>query len=148
MKTDEDVLKGLPEPARELITKAQNEAKEALEQVNKLRAEAKATEDLTVAKGFVGETGIKAEDVALVLKQLDPAGVEVVKQVFAKANAIVKSGAAVLTAELGGTGGDATAVGKLDAAVAEIRKSNPALTVQQAVAKAYDNDPSLYAAMR
>ncbi len=45
-----------------------------------------------------------------------------------------------------GNGGDADS--KLDAAAAEIRKADPSLTEEQAVAKALENDPSLYEDIR
>lgn len=45
----------------------------------------------------------------------------------------------------GSGGADATITASVDAAAAELRKSDPSLTPEQAVAKAYEQNPALYA---
>lgn len=47
--------------------------------------------------------------------------------------------------ELGGGGGESTVSQSVDAAAAEIRKADPSLTREQAIAKAYETNPALYA---
>lgn len=148
MPIETDVLKGLSEPARELITKAQADAKSAMDLVAKMQSDAKDAETLSVAKSIVGDTAIEPEKVAAVLKQLDAAGVETVKAVFTKANAVTKGAAKVLTAEIGGNADTITAINKADLAVAEVMKAEPKLTKFQAFAKALAADPKLYDELR
>ena len=140
----DDVLKGVPDAVRERITKAEEANKALADRIEKMESDRKEAEVQSIAKGLVGEIGVESDKVASVLKQLDDAGREVLKSIFTKANAVIKGGAKALTVELGGDTAPTSAVTKLDTAVAEIQKSDPKLTKQQAVAKALDANPALY----
>lgn len=69
---------------------------------------------------------------------------ELVETVFKAVNAQLES-ASIFT-EIGNTGATLTNSTAIDAKAAEFRKADPTLTQEQAIAKAYEEDPNAYVA--
>lgn len=65
-----------------------------------------------------------------------------VEAVLKAANAQLES--ASIFGEIGKSGGGVTVASSVEAAAEELRKSDPTLTQEQAIAKAYENNPELY----
>ena len=118
------------------------------ERVEKAEAEARTERDLRLKKeaedfvdGLAAPVGEKDELVKTLLGLEGDARTTVEKTLTAAAQQ-AKEGA--LFAEIGKGTGHTTTGARAESAAAEIRKANPTLTEEQALAQAYENDPSLY----
>lgn len=166
-------LSAVPEdqrPAFEAVLKSHDAEVAALRKANELE-QTKADEAIAIAKAvqltndttaFVAKSAgyenlakddsefgpvllsiAKAEEA----EQLPKGTLEKLETVLKAADAQVEKGA--LFSELGKTGAGITDVEKqLDTLAADIRKSDPSLTKEQAIEKAYSDNPELYARMR
>jgi DNA repair exonuclease SbcCD ATPase subunit len=143
----DDVFKSLPAAAREAIEKANKDAAEAKDKVEKMQTAQAEAEAIAKAKGFgvadpdklgpvlvrVAKGKSTAEDAALIEKAF--AGLAEI----AKDSKLFKS---IGTGTGRETADDPEA--NLAKAVEDIRKSEPKLTKEQAVAKAMEANPGLY----
>lgn len=160
----EEVIKSLPADAQALIVKAQADAAAAAsaaadtltvvkgltEELKKLREERQDSESVTLAKSMVGVVGVKPEDLAHVLKQLDEKGRGTVTELLAKHNSVLKSSG--LFREFGTANGksitkNSEAEDKFKAAAAVIKAAEPRLSEQQIAKRVYDANPDLYEAL-
>lgn len=151
--TDEDdILKGLPQPVRDRIEKAEKAAADALESVEKSRDEAELNANIEKVRAL----GVKdAEGLGGVLHRITKGkstpedGAKVVelltiaKQVGDKGNALFEAIGVAKGKEAAATDAD-EAQGKLDEAIDAIMKAKPALTREQAYTEALDANPGLY----
>jgi hypothetical protein len=142
---DEEVMKSLPESIRKRLEETEAKAKEASEQLAKMKDEAETKEAIAKAKdlGFgdadkvgplllrVAKGKTTAEDAALVEQLLKSAGQVTDKSILFKS---MGSDAAV--------DGDPEAL--LKAKAEEIRKANEKLSPEQAYAQALEQNPQLY----
>lgn len=153
-QTEEEILKALPESAREMITKAQTEATAATARATAAEAEvAKAQEasakEVRIAKADTmlgGKLAGDKEKLADVLKALSPEQTTVLEEVFKGALAQLATGTPV-TEEIGKSGkAPVDEASQLVAQTAELRKSRPELSEPQAVTEVLKAHPELYEA--
>lgn len=113
------------------VAKAERDARLDREFLAKAETLPMIAEDKTALGGLLRRISeaLSAEDAAAVEKTLKAAN-----------EAISKSN---LFAEFGSGGGETTISKSVEAKAEEIRKADPSLTREQAIAKAYDEDPSL-----
>jgi hypothetical protein len=154
-KTDEDVLKGLPEPVQALIQKsidaataAEARAAAAEEAVAKAAEKDATTVRIAKAESMLGDKlAGKPAELADVLKALSPEQVGVLETIFKGVQAQIATGTAV-TEEIGKSGakpkGDAEQ--QLETLTSEIRKSHPEFTKEAAIADVLKEHPDLYEA--
>lgn len=149
-KAAEEREAAIRKEASDLVAKAQKEAADAVtksnEAVAKMAEERAQEQRIAKANQMIdGVPGFTAEGVALILKSGDEA---TVKALEASIAAIKKSLADAKLFQPVGAGGAGVST-DTDTAIAkaaeEVRKANPNLTPQQAVDKALQNDPALYA---
>ena len=141
-----ELVKGMPAAQAEFL-KAERAKRKALESdVAKMRDTARASEFLAKAKDYRHVPG-KPEELAEALRKADDAGVlEVVERVLKAADAALEKAGLTkpIGSDQGGAGDDPMA--KVEAAAGELRKANPKLTREQAIAKAIEENPDLYRA--
>jgi hypothetical protein len=152
-KVKATVLSKADPETRAYIEKMEADNRAAVEKANKRIAEAekiaKAERDLRIQREAVTKAQalpMIAEDpneLAELLIALDgtPEGAKVEKMLKAANEAIAKGD---LFSEMGRTGAGVTSGTAVEAAAAEIRKADPNLTPEQAIAKAYEANPDLY----
>lgn len=133
-KADAD-KKAIEKSTAERIEKAETE-------VRKLREERNAEERLTIAKGLVSKSGVSPDAVSNILKQLDEEGSKQFKEILTKTETFASDSKAF--AELGKDYNATSTTEQVKKEAAEVRKANPALTEQQAIAKVYEDNPELY----
>lgn len=169
----EDVLKGLTPEQREAVEKSIAQAKidakaevekvavekaaadkEVIEkataariekaetEVAKLRTEREDEQRLVIAKGLVSKSGVSPEAVSSILKQLDEEGTKQFKEILSKTETFASDSKAF--AELGKDYNATSTTEQVKVDAAALRKANPALTEQQAIAKVYETSPELY----
>jgi hypothetical protein len=143
-KTD-DVLKNADPEVRKRFEDLEKRLKEAEDLA---KAEKEAREHAEMVKRAEAYSGIgPAEDVAKMLEQayaISKEHGENLEKTLKAAQERIDKGA--LFAEVGTDGPAAgSAVAKIEARAAEIRKAEPSLTKEQAFAKALESDPELYA---
>lgn len=136
------------EQVDEMVTKAlepvQKQLKDAQDLIAKMNEEKASSVRLEKAKEITkGLAGVEAEKVAEMLKGLDDAGQETLAGILKAAGEQAK-----LSTLLKTSGSDAAKPGSA-AEIAkskadEIRKSNPKLTEQQAMAQVWEQNPKLY----
>jgi hypothetical protein len=141
---DEDAVLAKADPEiRQLVEKAEARAAAAEELAKTERNERLRREYIEKAQGFPmisTDTARLGEILKAVDENLDPADAAEIHSLLAAANgALSESG---LFQEIGSS--VAKVAPRLESAAAEIRKANPDLTYEQAVAKALDTNPSLY----
>lgn len=151
----EAVIKATEDEKAELIKKAEEQATKAenAERIAKEERDVRETRDY-IAKSAGYENLAKADDeFGPVLKSIAnaerdgalPEGTAAkLDEVLKAADEQVKAGDLFKEAGRNGHGGNSDAEGKAKAAAAEIKKADPKLTDAQAIAKAYEADPSLY----
>jgi hypothetical protein len=140
---------------REVIEKMQADHREEIDKANKRAedaeniAKAERTERLTreyVSKAQAlpmiaedpNELGAMLQEIAA----LDPAAAAKVEKVLKAANEAIEKGD--LFSEIGRHGVESTVAPEVESAAAAIRKDDPNLTHEQAMAKAYEANPALY----
>jgi hypothetical protein len=128
----------------EAIKKA-NERAEAAEELAKSERTQRLTREF-VAKAadlpMIAEDPNELGSLLMELDALDPAAADKVEKLFKAANEGLRQGD--LFGEIGRHGGAVTSSPAIDAAAEAIRKDAPELTQEQAVAKAYEDNPDLY----
>lgn len=157
-QTREDILKALPDAARQLVEKAESDAaaaaeiaKAAKERADAAEAEVKKAAEATadaerikLAKELLGDKiAGKPEELAAILKALDAPQTAALTQILKSAVAVGGS-ATPITEPIGKKGKDTTPADELSSKAAEIRKAQPHLTQPQAIQKALEENPTLY----
>lgn len=136
---------------REVIEKQIERAEAAEQRAAEAEKVAKAERDERVRKEFVTKAQAmpmiseKPSELADILKgvhDLDPKLGAKVEKLLVTANENIAKGD--LFSEIGKTGGGVTLSESVDAAAKAIQKDDPDLTYEQAVAKAYEQNPRLY----
>lgn len=168
-------LSAVPEENRDAVEKAlETVAKEHEDELAELRKAKEAEEskaDEAIRKADALTERIEKSDYVTISKSLDNLAKDdtefgdllysirkaedakhLPEGTFEKLETVLKAAneSAAIFVEIGktGHGEQKDAQGKLDAAAEEIRKAEPALTREQAVAKALDRDPNLYTEIR
>lgn len=142
--SEEGVLAKADPEVRALIEKAETRASEA-------EALAKAERDLRIHREFVEKAAklpmlsTDAERLGEILKavneELSETDAAELTQILKTANDVIAEGN--LFKEMGSSA-PGTVGASVEAKAAEIRKADPSLTPEQAIARAYETDPSLY----
>jgi hypothetical protein len=148
--TDEEVLKGLPEPLRQRFIAAEARAVS----VEKALAEANDQRELAAEVEKVRAAGFKDADTfgALVHRvrkgKSTSEDADKLNEFITKAAAVVKGDSVLFTAIGKAKGIDpdaaATAQGQLDEAVTAVLKAKPLLTREQAITEVFEAQPGLY----
>jgi hypothetical protein len=137
----EAVAKATAEKAA--IEKANVERIEKAEaEVRKLRQERDDEARLLVAKGLVSKSGVSADAVSNILKQLDEEGAKQFKEILTKTEAFAEGSRAF--EELGKDFHATSTTEQVKKEAADLRKANPNMTEAQAIAKVYETKPELY----
>lgn len=140
----EDAFKGLPAEVRKRIEEAEKKAEEA-EKAARDERDARLTQEFVQKAAFCdGKLAIKSADLGPILKRAYEG--QVTKEDAAEIERVLKAAAETskLTAVIGrDNGDDASAVQKIEAAAAEIRKADPKLTPAQARVEARRQNPDL-----
>lgn len=141
-QTEEEILKSLPESVRKRLEDAEAVAKAASEAVAKLNEEKAQAEAVTLAKSYLGKASGDADVLGTLLRKAsDEEKAEIAK--LLKAHNAALSAAQVFTA-VGDTGSETDEVAQLNKRATEIRKSNPKITPEQAIAMALEENPDAY----
>lgn len=131
---------------RALIEKAEKDAKDASE-IAKAERDARLTREYISKAQSLPMLGESAENLGGLLRRvsesLSPEDAATVEKVLKTANEQIAKGN--LFTEFGSGGGSVTVSKSAEAAAAEIRKANPELTEDMALAKAYETNPDLLA---
>lgn len=147
-KDEDPVVKAMStlDPAvREVVEKSQRDATEAIAKARQLEVEKRDREYTDIAKGF-GPLTVKAEEFGPVLRKVadDHAeeASEIVRVLQSAAEAVKHAN--ILKAQGADASDDeGSAIAKLNAKAAEIRKSDSQLTKEQAFTKASEENPDL-----
>lgn len=145
-QTEDDILKAnLPEPLRKRFEEMEKKAQAAEEIAKRERDERMTREYIAKAREFQG-LAVNADEFGAVLKKLAesaPDEYAKVADVLKAADEAIAKGK--LFAEVGnnGSGSDQGAYGELVAKADEIRKTEPNLTKEQAIAKAAELYPEI-----
>lgn len=149
---DDDILKGLPQPVRERIEKAEKAAADALESVEKAKDAGELSECITKMR----DLGVAdAEGMGGVLHRIQkgkstPEDGAKLMEILTIAKNVGDKGAQLFTAIGKAKAADApssdaeAADAKLNEAVEAIQKAKPSLTKEQAYAEALEANPGLY----
>jgi small-conductance mechanosensitive channel len=150
----EDVLKALPAEVRAMLKQADDDREALRKQADADRAELQKERDARLDERAVTETrslyksvSIDADTVGPALRRLaliDEGLHKSVTEALKAADAQLEAGNLFKSIGDNGINNDAPALGKLDAAAAELMKSDSTLTKPMAIAKAVSADPSLY----
>jgi hypothetical protein len=144
------VSKADPE-IRQLIEKQAEEIEKANERAEEAEKIAKSERTQRLTREFVEKASqlpMIAENpqdlgaLMMELNALDPAVGEKVEKLFKAANEGLRQGN--VFGEIGRHGGSTTSSPAVEAIAEGIRKDNPEMTPEQAVAKAYEDNPELY----
>jgi hypothetical protein len=134
--------------AKAAITKAEQERDAAKDELKKHQDAVKKSERTTLAKTLIDKTNVQQSDVELLLEKCDgdDKATTALKNILGKNAEIGK--VAKLTEEVGRTveGDPASPIAQLNKFAEEIQKADPKLSGPQAVAKAMQDHPELYAA--
>jgi hypothetical protein len=144
---DEEIFKGMSPQAVEIVKKAQKDAEDTRALLAKRDDEQRTVQYVALAKSY-NALPQEASTFGLILKRaaagLPEEDFTELTRVLKAANAQVRANNGILSV-IGREGGNFGDINKrLDAKVAELKKSDSKMTHEQAVAKAYDEDPSLY----
>lgn len=141
----EDVKKELSPAALAMLEKAETDAAESRERIEKLEAENEHREAVVLAKTMLGAIPGDHEAFAEVVKALIAEERATLEGVLKAANAVIAKNAK-LEKEIGANAppGPDTPKGQIEAAAAEVRKAFPKLSQPEAVAKALEDNPALY----
>lgn len=142
----EEVLKGLPPQVQNIITDLQKRAQVA-EEIAKAEREARITKEYVAKAAQFTHLGINAEEFGPILKSLaetNPEGYAKLEATLKSLNTVVEK--SVLLEEIGKSNSAAAgAWERIEKRAEEIRKSEPGLTKEQAIARVMRDDPQLYA---
>lgn len=145
--TEDPVLKGLPPQVQALIADLQKRAQTA-EEIAKAEKEARITKEYVAKAAQFTHLGINAEELGPVLKSLaevNPEGYAKLEATLKAANTAIEKSALFQEVGKSGSGTTGGAWEKIEKKAEEIRKSDPSLTQEQAVAKVMREEPALYA---
>lgn len=143
---EEDVLKSLPEPIRKRIEESEAIAKAAQAEIAKMKDAAETAEAITKARevGFGDPEAVGPLLMRVRKGMTTVADADALEAMLKSAAAVDKSSGLFRTAgvdQARPAGGESA----LDAAAAEIQKANSGLTREQAITKALEANPDLYA---
>jgi hypothetical protein len=144
---DEDMMKSVPEPVREMLNKAKAEADTAREELRKEREERRDAEFVAKARDAWNHLTIDPEQVGKAMRRLtdvDASLADVITKALDSANAQAES--ADIFAEIGTVGrpDSSDAYGKVQTLAKSLVAEGKAATVEQAVVDLISTDPSLY----
>lgn len=147
MEDEEDMMKSVPEPVREMLNKAQADANAAREELRKEREERRDAEFVAKARTSWQNLSIDPEVVGKAMRRLsdvDASLAEVITKALDSAEAQAES--ANIFAEIGTAGrpDNGDAYGKVQALAKSLVAEGKSATVEQAVVDLISNDPSLY----
>lgn len=146
-QTDEDIMKGLPEPVRKRLEEAEAVARVANERVEKMAAAAEEADAILKAKDL-GIGDAKAIGPLLLRvrkgKSTEADAAEIERLLKAAANQATTAGLFKSAGSAASDVADPEAV--LKAKAEEIRKADPKLTYEQAYDRATRENPGLYTA--
>ena len=144
MSKADPALRDLIEKQAEEVKKA-NERAEAAEELAKAERQQRLTREF-VAKAqtmpMIAENPEELGSLLMDLNELDPSMGEKVEKLFKAANEGLRQGD--LFGEIGRHGGSVTSSPAIEAAAEVAKQANPELTPEQAIAKAYEDNPALY----
>jgi hypothetical protein len=129
---------------RGIIEKANARAEQA-ETIAKAERDSRVQREMLVKAEALTHVSANTEDLAKTLGSLhatDPVLAGQIETLLGAANTQIAKGA--LFSELGRGGGETTISKSVESAVEEIRKGNPKITKEQAIAQVYEQNPALY----
>lgn len=116
------------------------------ETIEKMRAETeKRDTEIAIGKAYpkIPQASEVLTPVMLCLAKNDPKAKEALEKVLKGANAAYENVTKEIGTDLGNQDGTESAIGKVEAKAAELRKQDSKLTEHQARAKVFQNDPKL-----
>lgn len=140
--TDEDIMKNLPESVRKRIEDAERVAKEASENIAKMLEEKAAAEAVTLAKSMLGAVPGDATVLGAALRKMSDAEKAELDRVLKAHNAALKT--AKVFEAVGDAGADSDETAAINKRAEDIRKANPSMTREQAIAQALEESPDAY----
>ena len=147
---EEDMMKSLPQPVREMLEKAANEATYAKEELRKEREARRDEEFVQKAAGWQHLT-VDAKDLGPALRRLTDIDANLATQVekaLSAANAQSESAAIFDEIGRGSRPDDGSAYAKVESMAKAAVSSGDFKTMEQAVASIVTKNPDLYAAYR
>jgi len=147
---DEEMMKSLPQPVREMLQKAQNEAQFVREELRKERESRRDEEFVQKAAGWSSLT-LDAKDLGPALRRLtdiDANLAEQVEKALSAANAQAESASIFEEIGRGSRPDDGSAYAKVEAMAKSAVSNGEFATKEQAMASIVTKNPDLYAAYR
>lgn len=142
---EEDILKGLPEPVRKMVEEANQRAKQA-EELAKAERESRLRKEYIAKAAELTGLAVKPEEFGPVLKAVAeacPNEYAQIEAVLKAANTAIEKSNLFNSIGKGGEGAG-TAWEEIQKKAAEVRKSEPTLTQEAAIAKVLREDQELY----
>jgi hypothetical protein len=150
MDEEEEIMKSLPQPVREMLEKAANEANYAKEELRKEREARRDEEFVQKAAGWQHLT-VDAKDLGPALRRLTDIDANLASQVekaLSAANAQSESAAIFDEIGRGSRPDDGSAYAKVESMAKAAVNNGDFKTMEQAVASIVTQNPDLYAAYR
>lgn len=150
MDDEEDMMKSLPQPVREMLEKAANEATYAKEELRKER-EARRDEEFVQKAAAWSHLTVDAKDLGPALRRLTDIDANLAGQVekaLSAANAQSESASIFDEIGRGSRPDDGSAYAKVESMAKAAVSSGDFKTMEQAVASIVTKNPDLYAAYR
>lgn len=150
MDEEEEIMKSLPQPVREMLEKAANEANYAKEELRKER-EARRDEEFVQKAAAWSHLTVDAKDLGPALRRLTDIDANLASQVekaLSAANAQSESASIFDEIGRGSRPDDGSAYAKVESMAKAAVSSGDFKTMEQAVASIVTKNPDLYAAYR
>ena len=150
MDEEEEIMKSLPQPVREMLEKAANEANYAKEELRKER-EARRDEEFVQKAAAWSHLTVDAKDLGPALRRLTDIDANLASQVekaLSAANAQSESASIFDEIGRGSRPDDGSAYAKVESMAKAAVNSGEYSTMEQAVASIVTKNPDLYAAYR
>lgn len=150
MDEEEEIMKSLPQPVREMLEKAANEATYAKEELRKER-EARRDEEFVQKAAAWSHLTVDAKDLGPALRRLTDIDANLASQVekaLSAANAQSESASIFDEIGRGSRPDDGSAYAKVESMAKAAVNSGDFKTMEQAVASIVTKNPDLYAAYR
>jgi dsDNA-specific endonuclease/ATPase MutS2 len=150
MDEEEEIMKSLPQPVREMLEKAANEANYAKEELRKER-EARRDEEFVQKAAAWQHLTVDAKDLGPALRRLTDIDANLASQVekaLSAANAQSESAAIFDEIGRGSRPDDGSAYAKVESMAKAAVNNGDFKTMEQAVASIVTQNPDLYAAYR
>jgi hypothetical protein len=148
---EEDLKKALPPALRAIVEKSQKDAAAAIAKATKLEEDRAIEASIAKAAPLVGVMPTDAAQLGKLLHEVRkaaPQHADELERLF-KATAAMMADTSLLFEAIGKAGGEdgggSGALAELNSKAGDIRKAEPALSEQQAFAKAMTQNPALYA---